>query len=106
MMSIGTLMAYSIVAACVMLLRYEVSDENGNTPNSKPTTNTILHNLWNTDGIRVPTKLSAAIVTIEVTIFCKFATALCVSLRLSLHALISLLRCFIRFYQCIICTYD
>lgn len=74
MMSIGTLMAYSIVAACVMLLRYEVANEDENVPNAKPIiNNTSLWNcLWNTDKIRVPTQLTSNIVTIEVTIFCKF----------------------------------
>lgn len=93
MMSIGTLMAYSIVAACVMLLRYEVADENEKEPNAAPVTNntTIWHCLWNTDKICVPTKLTAAIVTIEVTIFCK-----CVTIRiphspfLSLHLLVAI----------------
>lgn len=84
MMSIGTLMAYSIVAACVMLLRYEVADENKKDPNAEPTTNnnSLLHCLWNTDKICVPTELTATIVTIEVTIFCKFVTIRIFSLSL------------------------
>lgn len=86
MMSIGTLMAYSIVAACVMLLRYEVADENDKDPNATPIVNntTIWHCLWNTDKICVPTKLTAAIVTIEVTIFCKYLFSIALSLSLFL----------------------
>lgn len=74
MMSIGTLMAYSMVAACIMLLRYEVANENEieQMHNALPISNGILHHLWNADNIHVPTKLTAAIVTIQVTIFCKF----------------------------------
>lgn len=73
MMSIGTLMAYSIVAACVMILRFEVEDESEKSdPTLTPITDcrSFLHCLWNMDKATKPTKQTAQIVTIEVTAFC------------------------------------
>jgi solute carrier family 7 (cationic amino acid transporter), member 2 len=64
-------MAYSIVAACVLLLRYEVDD-----PESEEY---ILDNragsfskIWNSEGISIPTKFTSGLATILVTLYAFF----------------------------------
>lgn len=64
MMSIGTLLAYSIVAACVLILRYEESETSEKKDDRYPRTFTfIAKQLVNGNRLLHPTKLTTQIVT-------------------------------------------
>lgn len=74
MMSIGTLMAYSIVAACVLLLRFEVDRVNdGDEPiPEKLAPPFSIGHLWNSQNLKAPTVQSSKLVTLAVTMYCKY----------------------------------
>ncbi|XP_059477888.1 cationic amino acid transporter 3-like [Neocloeon triangulifer] len=74
MMSIGTLLAYSIVAACVLLLRYQPDGEEIEM-STKYSHIGFFTQLFNLKRIKSPSTLSANIVTWGVMTLCVFVTA-------------------------------
>lgn len=74
MMSIGTLMAYTIVAICVLILHYKCPDEMESS--QTPSQTTLIRQLTNFKYAKEPNKLSSGITKIGVCTFSILAMAL------------------------------
>lgn len=95
MLSIGVLMAYTIVAVSILLLRYRSGDDgiNDGGDNANGSINSIdkksstlanvLHQLFNLNWLKEPTQLSYNIVKITVMLFALFTLIFCLLLRTS-----------------------
>lgn len=70
MMSIGTLLAYSMVAGCVLILRYDETSEKKSDANETYSIKQVLGQLYS-KKLRNPTKLTSTIATAEVTVYGK-----------------------------------
>ncbi|XP_049872987.1 cationic amino acid transporter 2 isoform X2 [Pectinophora gossypiella] len=89
MMSIGTLLAYSMVASCVLLLRYERSTLHKPPEPLNLSPRNALRQLINADGHTTPTRLSSAMVSVLVTLYGVWCFVLMLSINQHGEAILS-----------------
>lgn len=82
MMSIGTLLAYTIVAICIVILHYELPEDNQNVSlneNKNPQfkMSLAIHQVFNIKFIDEPTAATSNVVKICVAVFCVLCLIFC-----------------------------
>jgi amino acid transporter len=92
MMSIGTLLAYTIVAICILVLHYECPQNSPKNNSSDAfTMSSFVRQLVNFKFTKEPSSLSSDISKIAVCLFCVLATILCALLKLEFTSFVTLL---------------
>lgn len=81
MMSIGTLLAYTIVAVCVLILRYQDPNEM-NSKDENSNSYQIVKQMFNLNMVKEPNPLSSDISKIAVTVYSGLAVVLCVIFKI------------------------
>lgn len=78
MMSIGTLLAYTIVAICVLILRYVPLVENEYLPEDNSVTlNQLGKSAFNLNNVKEPSRHTSTITNVTLLVYCLLASFFC-----------------------------
>lgn len=86
MMSIGTLLAYTIVGVCVIVLRYKENDQHHYCPqNISSSKRQIALQLVNANSVEQPSTLTSKVANLSLTAYCFHAIITCIILDFSVE---------------------